>query len=447
LFAIPVLEGSSVIFARRAIQRCLDELRTTLDTAAVDKLVDRLNRPGKDRLAAMWEVAILHSLAPLGVLVNESALVSGRCPDITFSDSAVSFVADITTVSDEGLDERNPYSEFSDEIEKVKNRLGLPIGGVDLRTEGWREKTARGTRTYLRLPPRKRLFEFMRQEVEPVLRQQIADGRKVLHVAFEDERAHFQITIDPARSPYSSGSFPSYDTPTIKDSNPLYNALRSKPKQLKGAGGLLGVIVGDGDTRTLADRQSHWSEVTAQEIAQEFLRQNSSIGFVLLLSVREGLVGWSNVGRSDRKLHALLVLSKTQMIPESLQTLFVRMLQNMPKPVLMPVNAALRARETQYDWGHHGGGTLSGNRIKLSAREVMEVLAGRRTVKEMNSGWEWRLSTDEERAGTMQNPFERWLMQGRLISSISVVKTDENDADDWLEIEVGDPDAAISPFR
>jgi len=75
------------------------------------------------------------------------------------------------------------------------------------------------------------------------------------------------------------------------------------------------------------------------------------------------------------------------------------------------------------------------------------VLAGRRTVKEMNSGWEWRLSTDEERAGTMQNPFERWLMQGRLISSISVVKTDENDADDWLEIEVGDPDAAISPFR
>jgi hypothetical protein len=289
--------------------------------------------------------------------------------------------------------------------------------------------------------------EFVRKEIEPELRKQIAEGREVLYLAFEDESAALELTIDPRKSPYSSSSFPAYDLPTIIDRNPLYNALRSKADQLRGAGGLVGVIVGDGDTRTLAEMRNHRNEVSARGIADEFLRQNSSISFVLLLSVREEQVCWPNIKRSDPRMHALLALSKTRAIPEALGNLLRRMMERMPKPVSMPVNAALRAREASYDWGHHGGYTLSGNRIKISVREVMEVLAGRRSVGEMNSWQRWRLSTDEECAGDMQNPFERWLMQGRLPSSISVVKTDENEADDWLEIEIGDPDPAISSFR
>ena len=90
---------------------------------------------------------------------------------------------------------------------------------------------------------------------------------------------------------------------------------------------------------------------------------------------------------------------------------------------------------------------MSRNHIKISAREVMEVLAGQRTVSEMNLANRWHLSTDDKRGGETQNPFERWLAQGCLPSSISVENTDENDADNWLDIKIGDPDPAISRFR
>lgn len=436
-----------MIFSRRTIQRRLDELRYAADARIVDALVQRLNRPGKDRFAAMWEVVILHALAPLGTLEVEIEIASGKRPDLKFTTSVLSFTADITTVSDEGLDEQNPYRDFSELIEALKTKLGLKVGGTDIRIKPQRITTARGTKARLRLPPRNQLRAFVRDEIEPVLRQQLAEGRSVLHVAFDDERAGLQITIDPAKSPYNSSSFASYSTPTIKDKNPLYAALRSKAVQLKGAGGLAGVIVGDGATRSLADRPSHWSEVTAREIANEFLRQHSSVSFVLLLSVREERTSWLHIGRPTRKLHALLEFSKTQTVPSELETLFREMMENMPKPISMPSDAALRAREARYDWGHHGGGTMSGKSIKISAREVMEVLAGQRTVKQMNSHHRWFLSDDKERENKMQNPFERWLAQGRLPSAIAIEKTDEDDSDDWIEIEIGDPDPAISPFR
>lgn len=437
-----------MIFARRAIQRRLEQLRTVIDAVAVSKLANRLNRPGKDRLAAMWEVVILHSLAPLGQIVNEAPLSSGRCPDIAFSNPLVSFVTDITAVSDEGLDDKNPYRELSNNLEKLKKRLGLKTGGIDLRIEANQEQTARGSKTSLRLPDKKRLSEFVREKIEPEFRRQITEGHSVLHLALEDEKASFKITIDP-NSRYSTCSFTAYDLPTIKDSNPLYNALRSKAGQLKGSGGFVGVIVGDGDTRILADRQNHWSTVSAREIADEFLRQNSSISFVLMLSVREepaSPFGLSHINKPDLKLHAELVFSKTQTLPDTLEPLFYEMIKNMPKPISMPVNAALRAQEAQYDLGHHGGYVLSNNRIKISAREVMELLAGRRTVGDMNSMRKWSLSTDEGQKG-IQNPFERWLIEGRLPSSITVLKTDENDLDDWIEIEIGEADPAITPFR
>ena len=47
----------------------------------------------------------------------------------------------------------------------------------------------------------------------------------------------------------------------------------------------------------------------------------------------------------------------------------------------------------------------------------------------------------------VQTAFLRNLQQGRLPVMIAVIKTDENDADDWIEFEFGDPDPAISPLR
>ena len=394
----------------------------------------------------MWEVVVLHSLSEHGMLQNEAPLGSGRRPDVAFANSNLSFTADITTISDEGLDERNPHRELTGLMMKVKARLGLKGAGMDIRIRARSEQTSGGSRTVLLLPEHRYLQTMIKEKIEPQLRAQIAAGQQILYVVIENENTAIEVRIDPGEPPFNSAAYPIYYIPTIKDRNPLYNALRAKAAQLRGATGLVGIIVGDGGSCMLTDRQRFRHEISAQEIIDEFLRQHSSIHFILLLSVREARTLGSRIS-PDRKLHARLSTSKTAIIPPQLEALLQSMMGRMPKPVNMPINAAHRSREPGFGWGHHGGHEMSEKRIKLSAREVLEVLAGRCSVQDMNARHSWSISDDLTQLNTMLNPFERQLRDGCLPSSISIVKTDENDADDWIEIEFGDPDPAIVSFR
>jgi hypothetical protein len=122
------------------------------------------------------------------------------------------------------------------------------------------------------------------------------------------------------------------------------------------------------------------------------------------------------------------------------------MLNEFPKPIQMPINAALRAREHGFGWGHHGGYTMSGERLKVSAREVLEILAGRTTVQEINQRDD-QLRGGAPTADSVPRLVESYLSRGQLPTSVRIIKTDENDNDDWIEFEFGSPDPAISPFR
>jgi hypothetical protein len=434
-----------MIFARRALQRCLNELREAFNGDAVDKLAARLNRPGKDRLAAMWEAVVFHALAKHGTLRNEVPLPSGRCPDLSFDDGALRFTADITVVSDEGLDDDNPYDELSDLIEAAKTKLGLPIGGLDLQVKSKDHHSARGIRTTLRLPPRSELPAFVRDRIMPSIRSQMSAGEKLLRITIDDDEAGVDITIDPTKSPYSTGSFGAYYIPKIKDRNPLYNALRAKVGQLRGADGITGVIVGDGDCTALADRRSHWSEVPARDIVEEFLRQYSSIDFVLLLMVRERS-RQCHAEPAERWVHPMLVVRRCCQARDQLDALIVKMLSELPKPVAMPVNAALRAREPGYDLGHHGGCTVGRGKIRISSRELMEILAGLRTLEDNGAKYIEASRKMPRRPNPAQIAFLHNLQEGRLPAAISVIKTGEDDGDDWVEFEFGSLDPAISPL-
>lgn len=56
------------------------------------------------------------------------------------------------------------------------------------------------------------------------------------------------------------------------------------------------------------------------------------------------------------------------------------MLAEFPAPVNMPVNGALRAREADYETGHHGAYGMSKGKIRIGSRELLEILAGLRTL-------------------------------------------------------------------
>lgn len=141
-------------------------------------------------------------------------------------------------MSDRGLIEENPYEEFSTALEQLKRKLGLPIGGSDLRIGSQWQPVRGGEQVRLRMPSRKRIQEFMKARVEPALREQIAAGLAFLHIHVLDEEFDVRITIDPSNSPYNTGGYSAYDTPAAPDKNPLYRALKAKAHQLKGSEGL-----------------------------------------------------------------------------------------------------------------------------------------------------------------------------------------------------------------
>ena len=77
--------------------------------------------------------------------------------------------------------------------------------------------------------------------------------------------------------------------------------------------------------------------------------------------------------------------------------------------------------------------------IKLSARQIQEVLAGRTTAQELFSQF-------DSPGRPFRNPFEAALRQGLTIESVNLTKLADAD-DDLLEIRFGLADPAISKLR
>lgn len=436
-----------MIYQRRALQRRLNELRHVLEGQAIDGLVKRLNKAGNDRVSAMWEVVVLHSLSKCGSIRYEVALASQKRPDILFERGVLRLITDVRSVSDAGLDENNPYSALIQLVERAKKKLKLPAGGIDLRVQHRYESTRRGTRTVLRLPPRGKLQEFVQKAIVPQLHEQIAAGQFPLHIVINDADIGLDITIDPAKSPFSSGSYAAYDIPTIKDRNPLYYALDEKARQLNGADGITGIIIGDGDCAALSDRPIGWNGVTPSQIVEEFFRQHKSVDFVLLLSVRASFLG---LGYPTSPVYqngmSLFVRSGCDACAE-LNTLFQTMMEYFPKPVMMPVNGALRARESNYNLGHHGGYNMSRNVVRLGLREFTEIFAGLRTLQNNSARYVNAAKTISQESNHWQAIILQNLKEGRLPATIEIIKTDEEDNDDWVEIHFGEIDPAIAPLR
>jgi hypothetical protein len=82
-------------------------------------------------------------------------------------------------------------------------------------------------------------------------------------------------------------------------------------------------------------------------------------------------------------------------------------------------------------------------KLRVSARELMEVLAGQRTFEDAALG----ASGDGMLKSEISKRFARELSLGRLPADISVIPGGENESDDWIEFRFDFTDAAISRFR
>lgn len=429
-----------MIFSRREIQERLNQLRKHLHPDEIDSFAKRLNKVGRSRISAMWEVMIISSLLRLGRVEVESQLCSGRRPDIFFDDgNGTSFYADITCVSDEGVDRENPVNFFSQQLMEVVAKLRLPRAGHNVRIESKVISSIRGQKTVLRLPPHSEIPKFISERIEPALKIQSKSGERYIRILIDDEQACVSLTIDTVGGEFNSYSYASYDQPSIVDRNPLFNALRSKSRQLKTAEGVKGIIVCDGDSQALTSKSAHHVD-DAFLICREFFRQHSSIDFIFIISVSESRNNLLNFRDVHRAVSAKLDFRKGFLRGNEIKLVLDSVFKDFPKPINSPVNAVHRARESGYGCGHRGGYRMSDNKVRLSSKAIMEVLSGKKSIDEFNADYGWNDNSD----GFRRNPFEGYLMSGRLPVRITVEASDD---DDWIEFEFGGRDAAVSEFH
>lgn len=426
------------VFSRRAIQQRLHDLNEVLDHDQCDKTAARLNKPGSDRLAAMWETIFLHAFGKIGKLTSEQALATGKKPDISFSfpgESAVGLIADITAVSDEGLDKDNPIQQLSAEIAREAKKVGLPPGGIRYRTEGRREPVADGEKVFLQLPPAGQFPSLLKGHIRPFLLRAKALGAAAAPLVVRTDEISLTVSYDGSR--YSSGSYPAYDHATSLNANPIMNRLKSKAsKQLKGVDPevLKGIIVCDADCANMRRGGAALPGGTfgPEAIAKEFLQRNSSFDFVIFATVRAERLGYQP-GENYSNDIALVTFAKGEKA-ERLQLLCGALAKYLPKPVKNITNAALRCRETGIGENSIGAYQMSSNHVRVSARALVDVLSGKMSPSEWESHHGWRV-----------NPFVLRMMEGRGIARAELIAGSDED-DDWIEFSFGERDAAMSPF-
>jgi hypothetical protein len=422
----------------------LDENSSWLARKPSRKQVTALNNPDElSPLAWIWEVAVLNGLSKFVTIDYEPEL--GSRPDIVFQVDGETVIAEITAISDKRRHHDNPVDELNDEFMQrvlplvqsgLKGGFSLSIGEVNQR--GTRRDKPRPE---LRIPTVDR-FEAV------IFTLNFSEFLDALGSSPNQCQSYRINTLDCGLifsfNPESSGwtlNKVRYTQPTIIDCNPLWNALDDKWKSLEKAclSGHRGIIVCDGDCETI-NNKSDWDQYGADDIINEFLRDHKSIEFVLtLVPVHKGF-------RLDLspKNHSVIVnlYSRNTELPSWLVPIW-----DFPSSLPQIQNTAQNARY-EAEWkrangkwheGQSFGGscTVSDMRIKLSARDLLELLAG-----------VLRQDTFEALPFmARQNPFLNKLRNGQLITAMRIEKDETDSDDDWIVFEFGNPDPAVSPFQ
>ena len=87
------------------------------------------------------------------------------------------------------------------------------------------------------------------------------------------------------------------------------------------------------------------------------------------------------------------------------------------------------------------------NVVRLGLREFTEIFAGLRTLQDNGAKYVEAARKLPQEPNDLRAIVLRNLMAGRLPESIEIIKTDEEDNDDWVEIRFGEIDPAIAPLR
>lgn len=441
---------SNLLFPRRYIQNVISRLEHVVEQDQLSAIVNNLNKPGAERLHFMWEVIWLDVLSRGSALMYEQPLDDGRKPDfrIELEDNDkrnITLIGDVRTVSDSGLDNRNPVDLLSDELIKLALKFNLNPDHFSYRVNGAREGRYGDQRVKLTLPEKNNLDEIIISHIKPWIKK--LSSERINSDSFKIEQNGTDIEFHYNTSQrFHTRSHPSYDIAASRRKNPLFNTLKGKKKQFKSApsNAIRVIIVCDGDCGLMKSSDNFQTHGTfsASEIAQDFLRQNTSIDYVLLTKTKEV---HRTLQPREYELACELVSSPSRprssrvsdMTHQIVHSFLDRACRQLPRPVTN--SATARSRSSVPGAGPDMiGGYEMANGIKISSRALQRLLSGEISSEDFLAQYDW--------LNGRTNPFASRLKEGRMIKEINVEPVDGKD-DDWLSIKFGEPDAANGPFR
>lgn len=312
------------------------------------------------------------------------------------------------------------------------------------RVEGELAGTRGDQKMILAIPPKQEVPRLLRR-LTPFVRSIAKAPEKPAAVKLDEIGLNFSISYQPGNR--SSGwSHFSFTVPYSLTRNPVANRLKAKARQLKGSGfkGVTGVLLCDGDCdilRGLGYSTTHFSE---RDIVSHFFKRNTSISFVVFLTVRESYPPFSTPTR--RHFRATVFSNPSAQFPclPELLKLLELIPTLLPTPLQGPANAL-----HQYAWEKHsglsfyGGSSMTDREITLPARALIQLLAGTVELERFRKDHHFIPSKPGDFA---RDFFADQLKDGRTIESVQIERRTEDD-DDWIVFVFGVPDPAISPFR
>jgi hypothetical protein len=432
------------MFARRVLQRCIDESHTYASDADRHRWVAKLKSTrAPDYIAVEWEIVLLNVFSRFGKLLHEPDLGSPQKADVVLENSALKFCADITAISDKGFHETNPIRELEDQLRGHYQASGITGGGLILNVSSVGFATYKGVKQRRILPEK---AEFDKLVFNNSFTSFIDDiklnplNRKTHTTTFRDLGGIVQITYIPGQNGAWCQSHPIPQT-TIIDSNPLSTALTGKAAQLKNCGykGPCGIIICDGGTDVLRENFSGMT-YSASDVISAFFRKHSSVNFVVTLSLRN---------HSDRTLkqrieHRVYVRS-IEGWHSALFLFFEEFAKRIPQVTQTPENAL---NELRFWEGkerrrlHLGGisvtyGRQSAKEIRISTHTLLEALAGRIPQAVLTQHFGMGVGRS--------NLFDQQLRAGCLLESATVERKPDEDSDE-IVFRFGEPDPATSSF-
>lgn len=432
------------IFSRRALQRLINENSKILSREQTLKQVESLNRENESSLAFEWEIVLINVFSKFGKIKYEPDLGGTTRPDLKFDSvnkDKLSFIADIATVSDRSSEEHSPCQDFHDEFMRIAKKHGLRLNSFSIKIGKKEEGVYNDKKIKLKIPPKGKFKDFFNNDFKVFIKEIANNPNDSREFSINTNLIEVTIKYNPKQQ-YANMGYACYTTPYSLTKNPLYNALKSKTEQLKNTNynGLMAIFLCDGGCDSLANDGYAGKSYSTKQIIDNFFRQHSSISFVLLFTMR------GDPHSRARRILGRIKLFKNTIAKQKIDFESTFLAQELhkffPSPVKDVMNAIIQLGPKRRKFSpFYGGLTMTENTIKISATALLELLAGKIEQKkffEDYKGFNSMLHPDG------RNYFADKLQQGRLISDIKLEKTEEDD--DWIEIEFGRPDPAISKF-